>query len=368
MNMNFHMPTKVITGRDCVKNSAAELRALGGRALLVTGASSAKKSGALKDVTGALNAAGIAFGVFDGIAQNPTVLSCLEAGKLAAETGADFIIGIGGGSPLDAAKAVAVAAANPGITIDGLYSLDWANLPLPVVTVGTTAGTGSEVTPVSVLTTPEGIKRSIRDARIYPALALGDPSYTVSMPELFTRSTAIDAMAHCVESYFSRAANDISKAHAVRGVRILNDVFARMVKPGYSLTWDDREALYNASLYGGFAISSIGTALPHALGYFLSERHGVPHGTACAVYLPAFIRHNEQCEPALTEVFFSETGMARQDFLQTLAVITPACDVKLTVAERESLRPRWMNNGSLMKTWGDVTPDVADAILAELFS
>lgn len=366
--MNFYMPTNLMTGAGCVAASSHKIAALGKRCLIVTGASSAKKCGALADVEAALKKENISYELYDKIGQNPTAISCLEAGQLAQENGAEFIIGVGGGSPLDAAKAVAVFAANPDMTFDALFKLDWKRQPLPVAAVGTTAGTGSEVTPVSVITTPEGLKKSIRDGRIYPTLSLGDPTYTATLPDGFTRSTAADAMAHCLESYFNRTANDLSRTFALKGVSLLVKVFEKIARNGTdSLDPDDRETLYNASIYGGLAISVTGTAFPHAVGYFLSELHGVPHGTACAVFLPHFIRHSSACAPELTKTFRAKLGVTEDELISLIEAVTPDCPVTVEKEEQNRLAPRWADNASIKKSLGEFPPESVGEMIDGLF-
>ena len=367
MKMNFYIPTRMISGKGCVKAEAARLAALGKRCLIVTGASSARKCGALDDVTAALESVGVTYSIYDGIRQNPTLESCLEAGAKASAEQADFILGIGGGSPLDAAKAIAVVAANPGIDQAGIYSLKWAHEPLPVVAVGTTAGTGSEVTPVAVITTPDGRKKSFRTDSMFPVLALGDPTYTLSLPDDFTRSTAADAAAHCLESYFNRGATDASMAFAAQGIRSLLPILRKIAANGTeSLTYDDREELYNASIYAGLAISVTGTAFPHAVGYFLSEQHNVAHGTACAGFLPAFLRHNSACVPELTKKFYTAVGSTEEELIALLVAVTPECHVTISDTEQEELAPRWVNNSSINKTWGTVAPEFVREMIAQL--
>ncbi|MBQ8576039.1 MAG: iron-containing alcohol dehydrogenase [Clostridia bacterium] len=368
MNMNFFVNTKVITGVDCVKNNADKISALGKKCLIVTGASSAKKCGALDDVLFALNSKNVQYEIYDKIQQNPTSDSCFEAGRLACETGADFILGIGGGSPLDASKAIAVVAANPNISEEMLYSMDWGKAPLPVVAVGTTAGTGSEVTGVAVITNSKGFKKSFRNDLSYPVLSLGDPQYTQSLSDSFTRSTAVDALAHCVESFFNRSANDISKVFAVAGVKKLFKVFDKVISDGtQNLTLEDREQLYNASLIGGLAISVTGTAFPHALGYFLTENYGVAHGTACAVFLNKFIEYNSSLKPELTAEFFEETGLDSERFMTVVSAVTPKINVSLTDEDIKNLSPRWQNNAGLKRNWGNVDCAFVNSVLKDLF-
>ena len=368
MNMNFFVNTRLITGVDCVKNNAERLGSYGDRCLVVTGASSAKKCGALDDVIEALGSTGVQYEIYDKICQNPTIESCFEAGKLACEMNADFIIGIGGGSPLDASKAIAVVAANPDITEEKLYAMDWAEQPLPVVAVGTTAGTGSEVTSVAVITNSKGFKKSFRNDLSYPFLSLGDPKYTLSLSDSFTRSTAVDALAHCVESFFSRSANDISKIYAVAGVRKLLKVFEKIIAESTeSLTIEDREELYNASVLGGLAIAITGTAFPHALGYFLTENYGIAHGTACAVFLNEFIDYNAEIKPELTKEFFDDIRIDAESFKTTVGKITPAVDVRLSDDDIEKLSVRWENNAALKRNWGNIDTAFVNSLLRKLF-
>ena len=306
MKLDFTLPTRLFTGKGCFKENAASLTALGKKALIVTGRTSAVKSGALDDVKDALSSVGISYALFDKIEQNPTFSSCKEASLAALREGADFILGIGGGSPLDAAKAIAVLATDENMTSGEMYTLSMKKPPLPIVAVGTTAGTGSEVTPVAVITT-DGLKKSLRHNLLFPAFSFGDPTYTLSLPLSFTRSTAIDALAHCIESYFNRTANDISRLFALRGVSILLSALPKLGEND-PISYETREELYIASLYGGLAISVTGTAFPHAMSYFLSEQYGVAHGTACGAYLPAFLRYNEKEVPTLYRDFVQGSG------------------------------------------------------------
>ena len=368
MNMNFYVGTKIITGVDCVKNNADELKRFGKKCIIVTGKSSAEKCGALGDVKAALDSNGTEYIIYNGISQNPTVASCFEAAGKAIAFGAEYVIGIGGGSPLDAAKAVAVAAANPNISEKDLYAMNWENTPLKVVTVGTTAGTGSEVTSVSVLTNSEGRKKSFRNDLTYPALSFGDPVYTTFMSDKFTRSTAVDALAHCTESYFNRKANDISRSFAAEGIRKLVKIFRKIAENGTeSLTLEDREELYNASLYGGFAISVTGTAFPHALGYFLTENYGIPHGTACAVFLNEFMAYNAECEPEQVNDFHERIGCEKEKFASLIEKITPETDIKLSDGDIAALSPRWVGNASLAKNYGNVDVNFVNNLLRRMF-
>ncbi len=360
--MKYYMPVRMISGAGAVEKNAGLFAAFGTRCALVTGKSAAVKSGALADVSGALNRSGIPFCVYDEVRQNPSVESCAAAGELAHAFGASFIVGIGGGSALDAAKASAVFAANPGLDEEGFYQKRWDNAPLPILLVGTTAGTGSEVTKVSVLTDSRGRKHSIHDDRLFAAVSFGDPKYTFSLPLPVTLSTGIDVLSHCAESYFNRNADEISRAFAIRGIRLLYAPLlqaAEGAEPGNA----GREALYEASILGGLAICGTGTCFPHNVGYYLTENYGIPHGFASACFLPAMLELVREKVPVYEEGFFRELGITREEILQLVRLCLPENRITMTQEEIASALPRWENKNSVRNTCCDVsTAEIRDII------
>lgn len=368
MHLNSFMPVKLVTGAGCVSASAKELAKLGKVCLIVTGKKSAKACGALRDVTDTLALNGQTWVLFDEIGQNPKLTDCMAAAEKAIAATADFVLGIGGGSALDAAKCIAVLAANPGLTQEQLYALAWPNAPLKIVAVGTTAGTGSEVTKVSVITTPDGRKKSFHSEAIFPVLSLGDPNYTLSLPAMVTRSTMVDTLAHCAESFFSRAANHISRMFAVEGVRLLLPVFRMIAENGCDeLDYDTREILYCASIYGGLAINVTGTCFPHTMGYLLTESFGIPHGTACAVFQKDFYEYNKAVVPELAAEYLARIGCSEEEYISLLEKLTPPCEITMREALIAESHSRWINNGSLAKCQGIFSADMADAVLRRKF-
>ena len=365
--MEFFFPTRVIVGRGCVRENAAAFKAFGDRALIVTGRSSAKKCGALDDVCAALTAAGVTYMVFDKIEQNPLFTTCAEGARLASEQGVQFVVGIGGGSPLDASKAIARLTADPGSGERELFAKTARIKALPVVAVGTTAGTGSEVTQVAVITGTDGRKTSARAEDLFPALALGDPTYTEFMPEKFTRSTAADALAHCIESYFNTTATPFSRMYAKEGARLLTGLFS-VFPDGAALTAGQRDETYLASLYGGIAISVTGTCMPHQLSYFLTERHGVAHGAACAFWLPEFLRISAAADPALAKEFFSYIGADLETLISLIQRVAPPVSVTVDADELSELSPRWVGNSCLTKTIGGINAKYLEDLLKKTFT
>ncbi len=246
----------------------------------------------------------------------------------------------------------------------GLYSYNWEKAPLPVVCIGTTAGTGSEVTPVSVLTASDNRKKSIRDDRIYPVLSFGDAKYTASLSDFFTRSCAVDALSHSIESYFSKSANDVSRMFAIRSCEL---ILPLLEKGTENLTSQDRDSLYLASVYAGYAISVTGTAFPHAMGYFLSESYDIPHGSACAVFLSDFLLWSQRFAADDAENFSIKTGYDIEEVINIVKKVSPSVGVSLSDDCITALYPRWINNKGLLRSPGNFLPDDANALLIKLF-
>ena len=364
--MKHYMPVHVYSGDGSVEKNADVFNRFGTRCMLITGKRSAVKSGALADVSAALGKNSVAYCVYDRVEQNPSVESCIAAGQTAYSFGAEFVIGIGGGSALDAAKAAAVFAANPNLNEEGFYQKQWRNAPLPILLVGTTAGTGSEVTKVSVLTDSRGRKHSIHDDRIFAAAAFGDPKYLDALPQPVTLSTGIDVLSHCAESYFNRNADEISRAYAVRGIRLL---YAPLLEAadGGKLGHDQREALYEASILGGLAICGTGTCFPHTVGYYLTENYGVPHGFASACFLPALLELVQEKNPEYANRFFCETGLDREMLLNLIHRCLPENNITMAEEEIASALPRWENNNSVHNTCCEVNTEEIRDILFKQF-
>lgn len=365
--MNVHVPVRLFTGRDCVRSGGAELRSLGRKALIVTGKTGAKRSGALADVTAALEGSGVGYAVFDAVGENPTVECCRRGGAAAREAAAEFVIGVGGGSALDAAKVVALMAADAAMDESKLYSGAWEFPPKPIALVGTTAGTGSEVTNVSVLTDSMGRKHSVHADGLYASLSFGDAKYTFSLPERITKNTAVDAFSHCLESYLSKKADGVSRTDALEGMQLLLPGLRRLAEDPFRPDEALRESLYTGSLLGGLAISITGTTFPHNVGYYLTERFAVPHGAACAAFLPALLRHCEKAAPALLRELTGQLQTSAEELTILFEVLTPLPEIAMTEAEIRAALPRWEKNGSVRNSPGTVTAEMIGTILRERF-
>lgn len=283
--MHFYMPTKIYSERDCVKKYGKEWTALGKKALIVTGKSSAH-NGALTDVVGALEEAQVPFVLFDETEENPSIEMVMQVRETGLREQVDFVVGIGGGSPMDAAKAIALMIAHPEKDADFLYQKG-DDTALPVVEVPTTCGTGSEATPYAILTIHAKRTKSSLPHRIYPAYALADGRYLMSAGRSLLVNTAVDALGHFIESYVNTNATDYSRMLCEYGMGLWSG--AKNVLIGAGITLEECDRLLCASTIAGMAITHTGTSLPHGLSYYLTYENHVPHGRAVGYFLPGYL-------------------------------------------------------------------------------
>lgn len=364
MTYNVYMPTRMICGRDAVTESSALLKDLGSRCLIVTGRSGAEKSGALKDAVAALEKEGIAFDIFSEIGENPLVSACHRAGEKARETGADFILGIGGGSALDACKAIAIYASNESLAPMDIYKRIYDNSPLPVALIGTTAGTGSEVTSVAVLTNDAtGIKKSISGPDCYAKISYCDPKYTYSLPYKSTVSTALDAFAHAVEGFFTDKCELTERVYAEKAIPMIYACL-KAIAEGKEITENIRDDLYYGSIYAGLVINMCGTAFPHPLGYVLTENYGIPHGTACAAFFGYFIDRCRKFSPEKAKAF-EEMTESIDNVKKIIASLTDLDGVKITADEAHAYAERWAEAipKNFVSSPGSLTREEAEKML-----
>ncbi len=284
--MKFYLPTKVFQEKDAVKRHSAQMAHFGKKALIVTGGSSSKKNGALQDVTDGLDLHHTAYVIFDKIKENPSVDSIMEAAEFGRKEGADFVIGVGGGSPLDAAKAIALMLQNRDSSKEVLYQKVELRY-LPVVAVPTTCGTGSEVTPYAILTREDIQTKQSISHMIFPELALVDGKYIEKAPLSLLVNTAVDALGHMIESYFHSDATDYSRMLCQYAMEVWG--MAADVLFGIDAKDGDYERLMFASSLAGMAIAQTGTSLPHGLSYYLTYHKGIPHGKAVGVFLAGYL-------------------------------------------------------------------------------
>jgi len=291
MSFMNYMPVEIIFDKDCVLKNRKRFDGYK-KVFIVSDQSSARLSGALDDILSILNDTKADFFIFDKIRENPLLSVCYEGGKAAFEFGADLIVGIGGGSSMDASKTIALYAVNPNMQPDGLFNPPYENQSLPFFAIPTTAGTGSEANPYAMITLDgQELKKSFGYVKSFAQIAFLDPKYTFSLPYYFTVSTALDALCHCVESYLTVKTTPFSKAYTGLGIKSVYRNLEKLAdlkdKPLSEIDYAMREELMLGALCGGMAINITGTCFPHPLGYniTLAAKNGIPHGKACALFL-----------------------------------------------------------------------------------
>jgi alcohol dehydrogenase class IV len=307
MSLNYFLPTKVLLDEDCVKKNAELLGPLGKKAIIVTGKHSARVNGSLQDVRDALASQEIDYILFDKVESNPTILTARQGAAFAKENNADFVIGIGGGSPMDAAKAIALLACQE-LSDDELFSGQYKNEILPLVLLPTTAGTGSEVTQYSILTNDKAqSKTSIATPLLFPKIAMVDAKYTVGLPLKTTINTAVDALSHSIEGMLAIKANSLIDLLATESITKIAGSFGKLLSGDIDAAC--RAELIYASTLAGIVIAHTGTTAVHSMGYSLTYFHHIDHGRANGLLLAAFFAFVEKKNPSVIRHLLDIMGL-----------------------------------------------------------
>jgi len=290
MEFNFNIPVQVFYGNNSIENNKNLFKQFGNKAVIVTGKTSGIKSGALKDVTKLLESINIDYCIYDEIINNPTLENVENGAIFAKKEKATFVIAIGGGSPIDGAKAIAALCTNNINPID-LINTSIKTPSLPIIAIATTAGTGSEVTPYSILTVNKfNTKKNFYSKYSFPKIAFVVPKYTYSLSDKVTIDTAFDAFSHLLESYLSKKSTANSDIFAIEGIKAFSKCINSINNRNF--TERVRDNLMYASYLGGIAISHTGTTIVHAMGYSLTYFKNITHGHANSLLIGEYLRYN----------------------------------------------------------------------------
>ena len=333
---SFHFETtpRIVCERGAALRLARILQAGGHRRAFLVTDPGLVAAGLIDAPAAALRAAGLHVTVYDRVQADPPEHVVLEAAQAARDDRADCVIGLGGGSSLDTAKLVALLAANPQPLAD-IYGPQRARGPrLPLIQVPTTAGTGSEVTPTSVVSTPDHQKRGVISSLLFPDVAVLDAALTAALPPGPTAMTGIDAMVHAIEAYTTRhKKNPMSDMLAVRALQLLHGHLGRAVRQGGDL--DSREAMLLGSLLAGMAFANAPVAAIHALAHPLGSHFHVPHGLANSLVMVPILRFNlpvaeaayaelaRALDPGLRDVADAEAALAFIAAMQAHVTASP---------------------------------------------
>ena len=291
------IPTDVHFGFGSSRSLPTHVRSLSARKVFVVTDPGVRGSGIVDTITTVLDQAALEFSVYDQVTADSGSTLISEAVDKLRTDGADLVVGVGGGSALDTAKAVAALATNPGSPLDyvGLHKV--RNRPLPTIAIPTTAGTGSEVSLWSVFTDDaRKLKVAMGGVLLYPTVALCDPDLTMGLPAPLTASTGMDALAHAVECYTNKACQPISAALALRAIELIGSHLSTAVLNGRDRA--SRYAMLLASTMAGMAMNPTRLGLAHALAMPLgSWGLKIPHSIAIAVTLPLVMQFNASAAP-----------------------------------------------------------------------
>lgn len=295
MGFEFVTAPRIVFERGSVKKLPGMCAGFGRHFLVVTGGSSLRRSGVLDALLDGMAAQGIVCTLYDGASGEPTPDMVNAAAELGRSAGADAVLGIGGGSALDTAKAAAGIITNGGSVRSYLEGVgDGAKImadPLPFIAVPTTAGTGTEVTKNAVImSVKDKFKASMRDDRLMARVAVVDPELTASVPQSVTAASGMDAICQLIESFTTLQANPFFDAMALYHTPLAMDALKRAYDDGSDM--DARETMSLAAMVSGMCLANAGLGAAHGIGAGLGAVLGVQHGVACGMLLPHVMRYN----------------------------------------------------------------------------
>lgn len=302
MSTTFFLPPVNIIGKNALQDAISHIQGHGLKHGLIVTDAFLSKNGVVKKITDMLDQQGIKTNVFDGTHPNPTVTNVNDGLKILKENNCDFVISLGGGSPHDCAKGIALLATNGG-EIKNYEGIDKSNKPqLPLIAINTTAGTASEITRFCIITDEtRHVKMAIITPHVTPILSVNDPALMAGMPPGLTAATGMDALTHAVEAYVSTAATPITDACALKAVTLIEENLRNAVKNGQDM--QARENMAYAELLAGMAFNNASLGYVHAMAHQLGGFYGLPHGVCNAVLLPHVQEYNlPKCAARLKDI------------------------------------------------------------------
>ncbi len=284
-------PTRIRFGVNAINDLASLVLEVGGNKVFLVIDPGLKEAGLIDKITAPLTTASIPFTVYDQVTPEPGLQLADNGTTLARQAGADCVVGVGGGSALDIAKAISILLTNGG-SAEEYIGLGKIKKPgVPKIMVPTTAGTGAEVTFTAVFINEKTCsKGGMNGDPLYPDVALLDPGLTVSLPPHVTAATGIDAFTHALEAYVSTQSHRISDMYALEAMELISGNLAAAYANGKNI--EARSAMLMGSLLGGKALATAGVGLVHAMAYPLGGMFNTPHGLANAILLPYVVDYN----------------------------------------------------------------------------
>lgn len=323
-----YSPTRIIFGRGETQNVGNSLSQTGHRSVLLVADPFMAHSGVADKLVAASQ--GIIRRVYSDVDPNPTVHNVNGAVAAAKKIQADGIVALGGGSVIDASKAAA-AAIGSDVSAEDLVTGSPVSRALPIIAVPTTAGTGSEVTPVAIISWEEkDIKFPLGSPLLFPELAIVDSTLVYSAPPRIIATAGVDVIAHCLDALSSVKHTPLSDMNALNGAEI---AFANLEKAVNDKDHDSIDAMMLASLIAGLAFSQTGTTGSHAASYYLTSKYGVPHGEATAFTEDAWIRVNAQARPEINTLLQRIGFKDADEAADRLNVVKANIGMRMTLEE-----------------------------------
>ena len=376
MEFSYFLPVHIQFGWNKVDSVADFVAPYGKKALIVTGRTSAKKSGLYDRVVAKLEAAHIDHVLFDQVDANPLTTTAVEGAALAKSERCDVVIAIGGGSIMDCAKGIAFMAVNEGDVNDYIFNRKTSDNALPLVVIPTTCGTGSEGNGFGVLTNPEtGDKKSLRCNAIVPKVSIVDPAVMGTMPPHVLASVGFDALCHNIEAYTSKTAQPFTDALAHYAVTLLAQHLVPLYKHVKAVANGKPEVLNEkqltkawesvtlASTIGGMVINTAGVTLAHGMEHPASGLKDITHGVGLAVIEPVVVEYTWSANPdkfgALARIFNhgdgSELGEALRFIVHDLDLTTNLTELGFTKKDIP-----WLVDNVYVVATGNIANTVAD--------
>ena len=376
MEFSYFLPVNIQFGWNKVDSVADYVASYGKKALIVTGRTSAKKSGLYDRVVAKLETAHIDHVLFDQVDANPLTTTALEGAALAKSESCDMVIAIGGGSIMDCAKGIAFMAVNDGDINDYIFNRKSSDNALPLVVIPTTCGTGSEGNGFGVLTNPEtGDKKSLRCNAIVPKVSIVDPAVMGTMPSHVLASVGFDALCHNIEAYTSKTAQPFTDALSYYAVTLLAQYLVPLYKHVKAVANGKPEVLNEkqltkawesvtlASTIGGMVINTAGVTLAHGMEHPASGLKDITHGVGLAVIEPVVVEYTWSANPdkfgALARIFNhgdgSELGEALRFIVHDLDLTTNLTELGFTKKDIP-----WLVDNVYVVATGNIANTVAE--------
>jgi alcohol dehydrogenase len=302
MTSAFFIPTVNLMGAGCLKDATDSIQSQGFKKGLIVTDKILSQIGMVKQVQDLLSERDVETVVFDGTQPNPTISNVNDGLTLLTDNDCDFVISLGGGSPHDCAKGIALVASNGGKIAD-YEGVDQSAKPmLPLIAINTTAGTASEMTRFCIITDEDRhIKMAIVDKHTTPLISVNDPELMLAKPASLTAATGMDALTHAVEAYVSIAATPITDAVAIKAIELIQAHLRAAVENGDDI--EAREQMAYAQFMAGMAFNNASLGYVHAMAHQLGGFYDLPHGVCNAILLPHVQRYNAQvCPERLRDV------------------------------------------------------------------